>query len=127
MKRTYSQKDRPLQMVPEWTAEGKPQWRKLTTKEKQQETARQWELVRQERDRLLQESDITQLPDSPYGKEPWAAYRNELRNLPQTQTDPFAIQWPMPPSASAAERARNALGQFVGDNPATPDVNEAWG
>ena len=23
-------------------------------------------------------------------------------------------------------RARNELGQFVGDDPATPDVNEAW-
>lgn len=24
------------------------------------------------------------------------------------------------------ERARDALGQFVGDDPSTPDINEAW-
>ena len=23
-------------------------------------------------------------------------------------------------------RARNDLGQFVGDDPSTPDINEAW-
>lgn len=26
----------------------------------------------------------------------------------------------------ALVRARNALGQFVGDDPSTPDVDEAW-
>lgn len=28
--------------------------------------------------------------------------------------------------AQARVRVRNELGQFVGDDPATPDVNEAW-
>src|SRR5699024_2006188 len=43
--------------------------------------------LRQERDRLLRESDRTQIPDYPISAEDraaWAAYRQQLRDLPET-------------------------------------------
>ncbi len=52
--------------------------------------------IRQERNRRLVESDWTQgkdIPDSISG--PWAVYRQQLRDLPDTITDPFTFNdWP---------------------------------
>lgn len=60
--------------------------------------ANHWLLVRTERDRLLQASDWTQLPDVPLAtKEAWAAYRQALRDVTD-QPDPFNIIWPTPPN-----------------------------
>lgn len=57
----------------------------------------EWPLVRVKRDRLLQSSDWTQLPDVPLAtKEAWAAYRQALRDV-TLQPDPFNITWPQPP------------------------------
>ena len=57
----------------------------------------QWSIVRNQRDRLLQASDWTQLPDVPLAtKEAWAAYRQALRDV-TLQPDPFNIIWPQPP------------------------------
>lgn len=54
----------------------------------------EWPLVRAKRDRLLQASDWTQLPDVPLAtKEAWAAYRQALRDV-TLQSDPFNITWP---------------------------------
>lgn len=44
-----------------------------------------WEIIRKYRDRLLKESDWTQLPDSPLTEDKrkvWAEYRAVLRDLP---------------------------------------------
>lgn len=63
--------------------------------------AQLWAEVRAERDRRLAACDWTQLPDSPLTsekKEAWAAYRAELRAVPETQTDPANIVWPPEPS-----------------------------
>lgn len=58
----------------------------------------EWPLVRTKRDRLLQASDWTQLPDVPLAtKEAWTAYRQALRDLTD-QPDPFNITWPTPPN-----------------------------
>ena len=58
----------------------------------------QWVVVRAERDRRLQQSDWTQLPDVPLAtKESWAVYRQALRDV-TLQTDPFNIVWPAPPA-----------------------------
>ncbi|SLK09531.1 tail fiber assembly protein [Novosphingobium mathurense] len=57
--------------------------------------------LRAERDRLLAASDFTQLPDSPLTDElraNWAAYRQALRDLPETVTDPAAVEWPVAPA-----------------------------
>ena len=53
--------------------------------------------LRSDRDALLQASDWTQVPDAPVDKAAWAAYRQELRDLPQTTTDPKNPTWPVPP------------------------------
>ena len=44
------------------------------------------ERMRLHRDRLLEESDWTQLPDAPVDREAWATYRQALRDFPATWT-----------------------------------------
>lgn len=58
-----------------------------------------WAQVREERNQLLTASDWTQLPDAPVtDRTKWVTYRSQLRQIPTTQTDPFNIMWPTPPS-----------------------------
>lgn len=60
-------------------------------------TDSEWLVVRAKRDKLLSESDWTQMPDvSIPTKEVWALYRQALRNITQ-QPDPFNIVWPVAP------------------------------
>ena len=40
--------------------------------------------MRNHRDRLLKESDWTQLPDAPVDQQAWATYRQALRDFPAT-------------------------------------------
>jgi hypothetical protein len=62
--------------------------------------------MRNLRNYLLQQSDWTQMPDSPLSteaKEAWAAYRQELRDIPTTNADvqhPDEITWPVAPSSN---------------------------
>ena len=59
-----------------------------------------WDAVRAERDRLLAASDWSQMPDNALDAPTiaaWAAYRQELRDVPQTQDDPDSIVWPEAP------------------------------
>ena len=57
----------------------------------------EWPLVRADRDRRLQATDWTQLPDVPLAtKEAWATYRQALRDV-TLQPDPFNIVWPVLP------------------------------
>ena len=44
------------------------------------------ERMRLHRDRLLQESDWTQVADAPVDREAWATYRQTLRDFPATWT-----------------------------------------
>ena len=48
------------------------------------------ERMRIHRDRLLAQSDFTQLPDAPSNKTAWATYRQALREFPATW-EPSAI------------------------------------
>jgi len=50
---------------------------------------------RGKRDQMLKKSDWTQLPDAPVDKEAWAAYRQELRDLPEREDWPNIQQWPV--------------------------------
>jgi hypothetical protein len=43
-------------------------------------------MMRHHRDRLLAESDWTQLPDATVDREAWATYRQTLRDFPATWT-----------------------------------------
>lgn len=66
---------------------------------------KKWEEVRFERNNLLKESDeesMIYLPDywnlqSEEYKNSWLTYRQELRDITQSTTNPFEIQWPTKP------------------------------
>jgi hypothetical protein len=58
-----------------------------------------WDAIRYKRNRLLLQSDHTQLPDFPEAKKSqWATYRQELRDIPQTYATPSDVIWPTPPT-----------------------------
>ena len=57
--------------------------------------------LRMDRNSRLIASDWTQFTDSPLSPEKkteWATYRQALRDLPGTVTDPTNVTWPTPPS-----------------------------
>jgi len=59
--------------------------------------AEQWSMIRADRNKRLADCDWTQLADASVDNLTWAVYRQALRDLPQTQTNPFAIVWPASP------------------------------
>lgn len=69
----------------------------LTQWELDKRVESRWAAIRSQRNQLLQESDWTQLPDSPVDKTVWATYRQELRDITD-QEDPFSIVWPVDPN-----------------------------
>lgn len=57
-----------------------------------------WNQIREIRDNELKNSDWTQGADVPNAiKQPWAVYRNALRNLPQQGVAPEDLDWPTKP------------------------------
>lgn len=53
------------------------------------------------RQKALYTSDWTQIPNGPLTpaqQEAWAAYRQELRDIPEQSGYPFNVIWPTPPS-----------------------------
>jgi len=54
--------------------------------------------ARSQRDRLLAESDWTQVPDAPVDQQAWAEYRQALRDVPDQTGFPTHIDWPTKPS-----------------------------
>lgn len=50
-----------------------------------------------QRNRLLQASDWTQVPDAPVDQAAWATYRQQLRDLPENTDDPRDVVWPQKP------------------------------
>ena len=59
-----------------------------------------WENVRKKRDYLLKSSDWTMTPGSTVDQAQWSAYRQNLRDLPQTYKDKTSdeVVWPVQPS-----------------------------
>jgi hypothetical protein len=58
-----------------------------------------WITVRLIRDLLLKESDWTTSSDAPIAnKEAWIEYRQALRDLPETYSDPNEVVWPVKPA-----------------------------
>lgn len=71
--------------------------RDKTPEELEFEKQGQWELVRNERDKLLSKTDFIVLKSYEQGisvPEEYVIYRQELRDIPQTQEDPYNIVWP---------------------------------
>jgi len=58
-----------------------------------------WERIRIHRNNLLKESDAKMVEDAPWDKTAWAEYRQQLRDLPSTVSDPAKIVFPQPPTA----------------------------
>lgn len=57
--------------------------------------------IREQRNKMLIGCDWTQSRDSPLSiekQDEWAQYRQALRDLPSTVTDPTQVTWPTPPS-----------------------------
>ena len=66
--------------------------------EEASDLARAWELLREERNTKLSDTDWNQMPDAPSdGKAAWASYRQDLRDLPANTLDPTSPTWPTPP------------------------------
>lgn len=59
-----------------------------------------WEEIRQKRDQLIRDSDWTMIPGATVDQAQWSAYRQILRDLPQTYSNPEDVVWPTPPSTS---------------------------
>ena len=60
-----------------------------------------WDKIRLVRDNLIKETDFTQVSDCPLTDEKKAeftAYRQALRDLPQTYDNPDDIVWPTKPT-----------------------------
>jgi len=53
------------------------------------------DVIREKRNRLLQESDFTALPDYP-DRDKWIVYRQELRDFPSVWTE--GMEFPIKPS-----------------------------
>lgn len=59
-----------------------------------------WERLRNRRNALVAETDWRVTPDASWDVAPWTAYRQALRDLPDSTTDPRKAVWPQPPSGS---------------------------
>ena len=61
-----------------------------------------WDNVRKKRDYLLKSSDWTMNPDTTVDQAQWSAYRQILRDLPQTYKDKTSddVVWPTQPSTA---------------------------
>jgi len=60
----------------------------------------EWAAIRAKRNILINESDHTQISDSPLSlekKSEFSAYRQELRDLPQTFASIDDVVWPVKP------------------------------
>ncbi|HCE1515538.1 TPA: phage tail assembly chaperone [Vibrio parahaemolyticus] len=63
-------------------------------------SSQRWSQVREQRDKLLRETDWALTIDSPVDAETIEAlkiYRQSLRNIPQDYTDPESVIWPQLP------------------------------
>ncbi len=78
--------------------------RSKTQQEIDAEIAQQWQTIRSQRDSLLDDTDWTQLPDSPLTeqkKSEFATYRQSLRDITTTYATPSLVVWPTIPSYPA--------------------------
>jgi len=61
-----------------------------------------WGTIRAKRDQIIRDTDWTMIPDASIDQAQWAAYRQILRDLPQTYaaTGPESVIWPTAPSTA---------------------------
>ena len=64
------------------------------------ESCQKWKIIRNERDKLLKESDYLILADAPVDetqKQEWTTYRQALRDIPQDYDSPDEVVYPTKP------------------------------
>ncbi|MDW2094114.1 tail fiber assembly protein [Vibrio sp. 1865] len=64
-------------------------------------TNAKWQLIREKRQPLIDQTDWTQMPDAQLTtekKSEFANYRQSLRDLPQTYDNPDNVVWPEKPT-----------------------------
>ena len=71
----------------------------LSADESAAKVGAQWDVIRAERNKLLVESDWTQLPDVPVDAAVWATYRQALRDITKQSGFPWNVTWPTAPGA----------------------------
>jgi hypothetical protein len=71
--------------------------RDMTEEEIAARNAAQEASVRSERNQKLSSSDWTQVIDAPVDQIAWAAYRQELRDIPSQVGFPWDVIWPTEP------------------------------
>jgi hypothetical protein len=54
--------------------------------------------AREQRDKLLADTDWTQVADAPVDQAAWATYRQALRDIPQQAGFPENVTWPEEPN-----------------------------
>ena len=76
------------------------EWAKTNTTEEADGLS--WNDIRLKRDGILKETDWTMTTGSSVDQAQWAAYRQNLRDLPQTYKDktPSDVVWPTQPSTA---------------------------
>ena len=78
------------------------EWSKTNTAEAADEDTLTWDSIRATRDQILKDTDWTMTTGATVDQAQWAAYRQNLRDLPQTYKDktPDDVVWPTQPSTA---------------------------
>ena len=76
------------------------EWAKTNTTEEADGLS--WNDIRLKRDGILKETDWTMTPGASVDQAQWAAYRQNIRDIPQTYKDktPDDVVWPTQPSTA---------------------------
>ena len=59
-----------------------------------------WEIIRKKRDFLIRTTDWTMTPGCTVDQSAWAAYRQTLRDIPQTYSNYGSVVWPKAPTTN---------------------------
>ena len=78
------------------------EWAKTNTAEAADEDAPTWDSIRATRDQILSDTDWTMTTGASVDQAQWAAYRQNIRDIPQTYSDktPDDVVWPTQPSTA---------------------------
>ena len=78
------------------------EWAKTNTAEAADEDTLTWDVIRATRDQILKDTDWTMTTGATVDQSQWAAYRQVIRDIPQTYKDktPDDVVWPTQPSTA---------------------------
>ena len=78
------------------------EWAKTNTVEAADEDTLTWDNIRATRDQILRDTDWTMTTGATVDQAQWAAYRQVIRDIPQTYKDktPDDVVWPTQPSTA---------------------------